>query len=836
MSTPTPSPPSPIANIWRAPLVPVALAATAGIVLDRYLGVPLLFSLLAAVTFLAAWAIAGSRRPGLALVYLSLAVLALGAAYHRLQREVYRSDDLGAFATDQPQPVLLHGVIEAEPMILYHPPKSPLESMAHDNPTVAVLRATELRQDNGWLPVSGRAELVIAGNPEDLQVGDEIELVGRLVAPQPAANPGELDHAAQLRDRRIRARVLVQKTTDAVTRLDRGWPLSPGGWLAVIHGAGQRTIQQALPPDTAGVAGALLLGEGSTMTHADWEKYKRTGVIHALAISGLHLAVLGGCLWVVLRVLGVRRRVGAAFVALLLFGYALVTGFEAPIVRSVVTVAVVCGGLILRRPALLPNALALAWLTVAALNPTDVSGTGCQLTFLSVVVIYWGGARSWFQPPTDPLQQLLEEERPWWLRWLIARFRYIAGIYAFTAMIWLTITPLVAARYHLVAPIALLIGPPVTLLASIALVCGFLVLVASLVCWPLVPLFAYPTHWSLAACEWIVNTADGLPGTHFYVPDVPDWWLWIFYVGLLSVLLLEPLRRRWRWAALAGLGWVCVGLVSVCARLPSDELRCTFLAVGHGGCTVLETPDGRVLLYDAGAISGPDVTRRQIAPYLWSRGIRRIDEVFLSHADLDHFNGLPALLERFAVGQVTCTPTFADKQMEGVRFTLDALEEYGVPVRIVHAGDRLTAGAVEMEVLHPPEKGPEGNENARSMVLLIRHERHAILLTGDLEGPGLAQVLAMPSIPVEVLMAPHHGSKASNIPALAAWARPRMVVSCEGAPTAGVRGPEPYTAVGATFLGTWPHGAVTVRSHRTGLAVETYITRQRFAVRAEGKH
>ena len=74
------------------------------------------------------------------------------------------------------------------------------------------------------------------------------------------------------------------------------------------------------------------------------------------------------------------------------------------------------------------------------------------------------------------------------------------------------------------------------------------------------------------------------------------------------------------------------------------------LPVGHGGCTVLETPDGRTLLYDAGALAGPEVTRRQIAPFLWSRGIRRIDEVILSHADLDHFNGLPSLLDRFAIG------------------------------------------------------------------------------------------------------------------------------------------------------------------------------------------
>src|SRR5262249_6284224 len=149
-----------------------------------------------------------------------------------------------------------------------------------------------------------------------------------------------------------------------------------------------------------------------------------------------------------------------------------------------------------------------------------------------------------------------------------------------------------------------------------------------------------------------------------------------------------------------------------------------------------ETPDGRTLLYDAGAMGDPEVTRRVIAPYLWHRGIRRVDEVFLSHADLDHFNGIPALLERFAVGQVTCTPTFAEKSSPGVPVTLEAIRRRRVPIRIVSAGERLSAGDVSITVLHPPPVGPEGNENARSLVLLVRYEGRSILLTGDLEGAG----------------------------------------------------------------------------------------------------
>ena len=283
---------------------------------------------------------------------------------------------------------------------------------------------------------------------------------------------------------------------------------------------------------------------------------------------------------------------------------------------------------------------------------------------------------------------------------------------------------------------------------------------------------------------------------------------------------------------MGGLGWLCLGLLGAAARPPADELRCTFLAVGHGGCTVLEMPDGRTLLYDAGARRDPyDVTRRVIAPFLLSRGIRRIDEVLLSHGDLDHFNDLVYLLGYFAIGQVTYTPTFPDKNTRGVQHTLKVLDRHRIPVRVVKAGDRLTAGEVTLDVLHPPAAGPLGEENVRSLVLEVRHAGHTLLLTGDLEGPGLERVLRMPRRRVDVLQAPHHGSRRANTPDLAAWAQPRVAVSCQGPPRGPAGVTEPYSAQGAHFLGTWPHGAVTVRSHASGLVIETYVTGQRIVVR-----
>jgi competence protein ComEC len=814
-------------SVWQAPLVPIALAATAGIVLDRYQTLPVAVSLTVALVALVAWAMTrlGNQR-GLDVVYLGLCCLALGAAYHHAHRNLYHPNDIGYFASAEPVPAQIRGVLEEEPAIVWQPPHNPLRSMDAVDSTRAVLQVTSLKQEEEWLPVSGRAQLMVGGRLRDLHVGDEVEVVGRLVAPQGPANPGEFDYAGFLQDQRIRAELLVSKTADGVSRLARGWPSSFTGWLMAIRAWGQRTLQDILPPEQSRVGVALLLGEGSTMTNEDWDRYIRSGVIHVLAISGQHLVVLAAVLWWSLRLLGVRRSRGACFVALFLLAYALMTGGRPPVMRSAVMVCVYCGGLLLRRQTMLANSFALAWLMVAALNPTDLFNAGCQLSFLSVAVLYWGTSR-WFATRPDPLEQLVEESRPLWQRLLRRGLRFVLISYAVTLAIWLALAPLVAARYHLISLAGILIGPPLVLLTSIALVTGFLTLLAAAVCSPLAPLFAWPSRWCLAGCDALVNASLHLPGSHTYLGDIPDWWLWIFYPLLLFALTMRAAPGRGRWLALGGAGWLGVGLLLGAARLPADELRCTFLAVGHGGCTVIETPDGRTLLYDAGSLAGPDVTRRQIAPFLWRRGIRRIDEIFLSHADLDHFNGLPALMDRFAIGQISCTPTFADKTSPGVRVTLAAIEGRKVPVRIVRAGDRLAAGALDMEILHPPAAGPEGNENARSLVLLLRHAGHSLLLTGDLEGAGLARLLAMPPPErLDIFMAPHHGSRLVNRPDLAAWAQAKLVVSCEGPPRGRIRPAEPYTARGALFLGTWPHGAITIRSNATGLVAETFQSGQ----------
>ncbi|MCI0680841.1 MAG: DNA internalization-related competence protein ComEC/Rec2 [Gemmataceae bacterium] len=818
--------------IWQAPLVPVALAFTSGIILDRIASIRLPTSLACVVAFVAAFVASKRKGQTHAPVWLWLALAAAGASWHQWYRDSMAPNDIRLFATAEGRPVRLRGIVDSEPVQVRDLAADPLRSFATKPATRLTVRVRQLEHRSDWHPVSGLVQSTIAGKQMPLHVGDEIELTGLLALPPAPGNPGAFDYAEFLRDQGIGATLHVPDASDAVDVLREGWPHSAWGWLAVLRARGVTLLEEHLPAGQRGVAAALLLGDGSAMTHDEWEQYLRTGVVHVLAISGQHLVVLAAFLWFACRVLHVRRRTAALVIVLLLLGYALLTGGRPPVMRAAWMVTAYAGGMILRRPVLPANTFALAWLGVAAFNPTDIFNTGCQLSFVAVAVLIWGTGR-WEAREQDPLEKLIDESRSWATIVAIRFFRWLGWLYAVNAIVWLAVTPLIAARYHVVSPVALLIGPPMVLFSSLALLLGFGLLLTAPVLPPLAALFTVLTKASLYLADVLVRWSSGWPGAYSFVPDVPAWWLVVFYAGLLACLSVPWLQGHWRRSLPLGVGWLALGGFLVYWPPDHRDFRCTFLAVGHGGCTVIETPQNRVILYDAGAITGPDVTRRHIAPFLWKRGYRRIDEIIVSHGDLDHFNGVPQLLERFAVGRVTLTPSFAAHATPGISYTLRALERMGLPSRVVHAPAEWDVDGVHFEVLHPPAHGPAGVENVRSLVLMVRHEGLTALLTGDLQEPGLKRVLALPSRPVDVLMAPHHGSRASNTKELAAWARPKFVVSCQGPPTSVPKEPNPYEALGSRWLSTWSQGAVTIRRDGNAWMVETFATRNQWEVGAD---
>jgi competence protein ComEC len=251
--------------------------------------------------------------------------------------------------------------------------------------------------------------------------------------------------------------------------------------------------------------------------------------------------------------------------------------------------------------------------------------------------------------------------------------------------------------------------------------------------------------------------------------------------------------------------------------------------VGHGTAILVELPDGRTLLYDAGRLGSPLSGARPIASVLWSRGVTHLDAVVISHADLDHYNALPELLERFSVGKVYVSTVMWNGGAPGPKVLRDAIDRRDLPVEALRAGDLLgreLTGGTRIEVLHPPRGGVFGSDNANSIVLLIQHAGHRALLTGDLEARGLADLLAEPAVDVDLLMAPHHGSVRSNPQGLAEWCRPEHVVISGARDFELGRDDEmvarSFYAAGATVYHTAQHGSIRFEFNRDHISAEPY--------------
>jgi competence protein ComEC len=386
--------------------------------------------------------------------------------------------------------------------------------------------------------------------------------------------------------------------------------------------------------------------------------------------------------------------------------------------------------------------------------------------------------------------------------------------YALTAVVWTATIPLVSLRFHLVAAVGVVINPLLWFPVAVALFSGFGVLVTAVVCPPLAEPLGWVCEESLTVLQETVHAAAQVPWGHTWVCGPPWWWVLVFYV-LTAIAWILP-RKGWRtWSLASWIGWLVLACVltapfyRVCRQHSEPRLTLTFVAVGHGTSVLLQLPDGKAMLYDAGRLGTARSASRPISAVLWSRKVRHLDALVLSHADADHFNAVPALLQRFSVGVVYVSPLMFRNPSPAVATLRREIERAGVPIRFVAESSRLHAGPrVSIDVLHPPPEGCGAGDNADSIVLLVRFAGQRVLLPGDLESPGLDELLAELPIECDVLMAPHHGSRHSCPEQVLRWSAARHVV-ISGGPGADLdQVIEAFSHFGPRVLHTQRDGAV----------------------------
>jgi competence protein ComEC len=763
--------------------VPVVFAVALGILLDHVWN----------PTF-ATWWIAAAGTSVLAVVCsriglklastaaLLAACAGLGGGWYHWQWSCVSDDEISAWATDRGRTVRISGKILQAPLILKSAGDDSVPWRAAER-TVTLMECRQLvGVPDQTIQVSGHARLTIVGQLDQLAIGDLVEVMGVLVRPAEPSNPGDFDNRRWLRAQGLHATVAADHP-GALRIVGRERTLVD--WLTVIRAAVRRRaenlIATRLRPRTAPVAQSLLLGSRVELDRDLRRAFAESGTLHVLAISGMNVGLLWGWLWILCRTLRCPPRVSLVAVLILLPGYAIVTDANPPVVRATIVAVVMAFGQLIGRNTCRWNSLALAALLVLAWNPSDLFNAGAQLSFVAVfAILLMTGFLGSFRVAVDMQDDGPSAELSVWRSGLIWLIRIVVEGYLIGLAIWVMTSPLIASQFHLVSPIGFVLNVLLSPLIAVMFWLGYSFLLLGMISstlfgWLGVP-FDVTLGWFLSAVEGAATLDLG----HNYVPAPPLWWMIGFYVLTLSLAVVDQWRGRIFWSARGALAWSVFGLAVSLRSGNANEVSCTVLSVGHGLSVLIECPNGRTLLYDAGSIAGGNRAARSIENAVWSAGRSRLDAIVISHADADHCNAVAELVDVVPTRTLFVHRTFLDWSQPPVATAIERSAAAGIPIGLLAAGQQIQLDpSVRINVLHPTVDFDSPTDNGNSLILCLEYAGRRIVLTGDVERDGLHRLLQSERMDTDLLLSPHHGSVKANPKDLARWATPDwLVVSC----------------------------------------------------------
>lgn len=728
---------------------------------------------------------------------------------------------------------------------------------------IMVVAVSEVDDGRGPTRVNGRLRVNWREPDQAVLQGDEVVLTTKIRAPTGMLNPGGFDYAAYLARRHIDAVASVSGPGHIAVLP----PASRAFWSLWYHFDGWRErIRQAATATLTGPALALylgmIIGEPDYLLPEVRDLFMASGTVHILSISGSHLGLIAFLSFFLITtacqrlpapwLLCLSRRITPTRLAALLTAvpvtlYTLLAGSEVATIRSLIMILLFLLGIWFGRENSLLRALAVAALLIVIHDPHALFEISFQLSYLSVLAIAVVIQRRRLQEqdlenrggPVSLLGRVLKRVR-----------HYLWSYAVITSSVTVVTLPLVAYYFNQVAWLGLLGNLLVVPLAGFILVplglaaAGWLLLTGATTL-PAGPFFQAMGNLLVE----VVSMLAGVPGAEWHVASPALWSMPTFYLALFVALwpgITKPLRAI---TAVAAVVLASFWLWS--PRPPSDgeNLRVTFLDVGQGDACVIELPDGQTVLIDAGAAYDTlDLGRAVVAPYLWDRGITRLDHVIATHPQLDHVGGLPWIIRRFEVGQYWSNGVKREERFyAGLR---ESLAARGLTERIAQEGQRLIdSESCRLQVLNPPARHPAGATasapaiaagsatsgtilNNLSVVTRLDCGPHSFLFTADIETEAISRLrISNPPLTARVLKVPHHGARSSLEQQWIARLKSEVaVVSAGAANPYGHPAPavlEAYERHGLRLYRTDRHGAVWVQARLSSPEFEVHTAHER---------
>lgn len=636
------------------------------------------------------------------------------------------------------------------------------------------------------------------------RIGSRVTLSGKASIPEPATNPGQYDaqKASYARHTYLKLSDVTLKGTD-----QKNGNLFLNA-LAFLRLSLRKGAEQVFGSRNSALISAIVLGDRSGLDAETRQLFQDGGILHVLAVSSLHVTLLGLTLYKILRRLRQSFLVSALASGFLVVSYCLMTGSSYSAVRAGVMFLLWLGSQITGRTFDRLTALGAAAILILLRQPLALTDAGFLLSFgciLSLALL-------------EPVFSDIWNPRR-------ALSRRLSGALALQA----GVLPCILWFYYQATPYGILVGLIVLPSMSLVMFFGTIGILAGLLI-PLGSFFLTSARLAGGPCGYLLDLfrllcrfAQRLPGDVIITGRPSVWKMVLYYACLLAFCLIIRLldrktflknRKKIRFLH-AGL-LLSLFLLMLIHQKPAFRFTC--LDVGQGSCALVEQ-DGLTMLFDCGSSSVKDVWRRRVEPALKYYGISRIDLLFLSHADGDHTSGAQELLSGMhemlpgatffqrmlpegisaaqaggiRVGRILLPQTDIVPDESGMADVIAAARKFSIPTSLVSEGSKFQHGQLYLRVLSPSPGRMTGSDNEDCIVLSLSWEDTRILFTGDLEKEGeekftrAYQDAALFSPPRghsetnsrTILLAGHHGSRNATSEGFLSLVRPDLVlISC----------------------------------------------------------
>lgn len=563
----------------------------------------------------------------------------------------------------------------------------------------------------------------------DLKPGQIVLIEGTICNFEEPGNPGQFDERSYYTGFGYPAKVYA-----ASMQIVDGRSKSISTMIQRTKDRLYRNLEQALPQEESGIVAAMILGEKTALDTEVKTLYQQMGISHILAISGLHISLLGAGLFYFLRRFVFPMKIAVWVTAVLLLFYGELTGFSVSATRAIGMMIILLFARFLGKPYDVFCSLALCGLGQLLIFPTQLFQCGFLLSYGTVFGI------SFF---LIPLQKQLKKKR-------IAQFllSYL-GVQVITL-------PIVLYYYFEWNPYSILANLLILPLMSMLLFSGIVGAIVYGVSPVAGELLFGTVHFILRWISLLGEILTNLPGADIVTGRPPVMAIVIYYGAVAGIWCWIVYRNEIRVAVF--IVAAVVGLLLV--RPGTNGMQITNLDVGQGDSTLIRIY-GENILIDGGSTTEKEVARYRMVPFLKYMGIKRLDAVVITHGDKDHISGIQEILQDRKHMNLTIERLIlpdVEKRDKTYEELLRSAQEQNIACSFWGKGIQWNIKDFSIKVLHPFYDYQWESENDYSMILLTEYQGFRCLFTGDMETGAEACVSGKVG-KIDYLKVAHHGSK-----------------------------------------------------------------------------